>query len=92
MKSANGIVIDVATNDELIEVKNSTTSIHLEQLDKYANKTNKNFFNYSSKKVIIYIDKPMDISNNNTVKLIEKIKNKGITVVNSLDELKGELK
>ncbi|WP_242950771.1 hypothetical protein [Clostridium felsineum] len=84
--------IDVATDKCIIEVKKSTKAIHMDQIYKYADRDNPNYLNYNGKKVILYIDEKIDIHNKYTVEKINEIKEKGITVVNNLDELKGELK
>ncbi|WP_242951963.1 hypothetical protein [Clostridium felsineum] len=64
----------------------------MDQIYKYADRDNPNYLNYNGKKVILYIDEKIDIHNKYTVEKINEIKEKGITVVNNLDELKGELK
>lgn len=47
------------------------------------------YLNAQNKKVILYIDEVIDLTNPNNVKLIEKIEGMGITVVNSIGQLKG---
>ena len=81
--------IDCATMNEIIEVKKSIASVKIEQLEKYINIENTNYFNVSNKTVILYIDDPVDLSNINNINKLNSIKEKGIIVVNSLEELKG---
>lgn len=78
--------IDCATINELIEVKKSISSVKVDQFDKYVNSADSKYFNVDNKKVILYIDEPIDMSDINTM---SKIKEKGVTIVNGLDELKG---
>ncbi|MEO2211961.1 WXG100 family type VII secretion target [Paenibacillus amylolyticus] len=84
---------DVVTKHEIIEVKKSLKAItDVEQFDKYVNVKHQDFFNYDQKKVILYIDKPLTNPHPNDLIKLELIKSKGVTVVNSLDELKEVLK
>ncbi|SCY93550.1 WXG100 family type VII secretion target [Paenibacillus polysaccharolyticus] len=84
---------DVVTKHEIIEVKKSLKAItDVEQFDKYVNVKHQDFFNYEQKKVILYIDKPLTNPHPNDLIKLELIKSKDVTVVNSLDELKGVLK
>ncbi|WP_206099136.1 hypothetical protein [Paenibacillus xylanexedens] len=84
---------DVVTKHEIIEVKKSLKAItDVEQFGKYVNVKHQDFFNYDQKKVILYIDKPLTNLHPNDLIKLELIKSKGVTVVNSLDELKGVLK
>ena len=92
IKNASGNTIgdiDCATVNELIEVKKSISSVKVDQLDKYVNVKNANYFNVDNKTVILYIDEAIDFSNVNNINKLNKIKDKGITVVNGLEELKG---
>lgn len=66
--------IDVATKDELIEVKKSIKAVHLDQLDKYVDSSCTKYFNYERKNPILYIDESIDMSNKYNVKLLEQIK------------------
>ncbi|KJB84552.1 hypothetical protein AZ66_30505, partial [Paenibacillus sp. E194] len=85
--------LDVVTKDEIIEVKKSIKAItDVEQFDKYVNPNNGSYFNPHQKKVILYIDKPLTNVHPNDLKKLQKIKSKGVTIVNSLDELKEALK
>ncbi|NOU80559.1 hypothetical protein GC101_16965 [Paenibacillus sp. LMG 31459] len=77
----------------MIEVKKSIKAItDVEQFDKYVNPNNGNYFNPEQKKVILYIDKPLTNLHPNDLKKLEIIKSKGVTIVNSLDELREALK
>lgn len=85
--------LDVVTKDEIIEVKKSIKAItDVEQFDKYINPNNVSYFNPGQKKVILYIDKPLTNLHPNDLKKLQVIKSKGVTIVNSLDELKEALK
>jgi|GEM_PF-1053546 len=85
--------LDVVTKDEIIEVKKSIKAItDVEQFDKYVNPNNGSYFNSDQKKVILYIDKPLTNLHPNDLKKLQEIKSKGVTIVNSLDELKEALK
>ena len=83
--------IDVATNNYFIEAKKSFKKIDEEQLKKYTDVFNKYFFNFENKKVIVYVDEPIDMNEYNKA-TIEKYNGMGVTIVNSLDELLEVLK
>lgn len=84
---------DVVTKDEIIEVKKSLKAVtNVEQFDKYVNVNHDGYFNHNQKKVILYIDKPLTNLHQNDLIKLEIIKSKGVTIVNSIDELKGVLK
>ena len=84
--------IDCATKDVLIEVKKSISSVKPGQFEKYLNSSDVNYINVLSKKVILYIDEPMiELNSINTQKIIE-LKEMGVEIVNSLEELKGVIK
>ena len=89
--AAGGVIgdIDCATANELIEVKKSIASVKIEQFNKYVNIEDARFFNVDNKTVILYIDEPIDLSNINNVNKLNSLKEKGVIVVNELDELKG---
>ena len=57
------------------------------QFDKFLNSKLDNFCNPEQKKVILYIDKPMYEATNTQLNMINRIKQKNVIVVNSLDEL-----
>lgn len=85
--------LDVVTKNEIIEVKKSIKAVtDVEQFDKYTNPNNGNYFNPDQKKVILYIDKQLTNLHPNDLKKLQEIKSKGVTIVNSLDELKEALK
>ncbi|MBA4602914.1 hypothetical protein H2C83_11440 [Thermoactinomyces sp. AMNI-1] len=86
--------LDVETKDEIIEVKRSMRSIgdKLDQFDKYIDSNNKEFMNPYNKKVILYIDKPLKKLHPSDQKRLDIIKGKGVTIVNSLEELEEVLK
>lgn len=80
------------TTNELIEVKASIKAVKEGQLEKMTITTNKLYFNPEQKKVILYIDKPLgNLSQSNKEKL-DNIKKLGVTVVNSLEELRKVVK
>ncbi|AKA44297.1 hypothetical protein PPSC2_18265 [Paenibacillus polymyxa SC2] len=84
---------DVVTKDEIIEVKKSLKAVtNVEQFDKYVNVNHDGYFNHNQKKVILYIDKPLTNLHQNDLIKLEIIKSKGVTIVNSIDELKEVLK
>jgi hypothetical protein len=95
IKSSSGNIlgdIDVSTENSLIEVKASIASAKEKQLYKYIDSSKDTYINIGNKQAILYIDEPIDMTNQNNVKLVEKIKDMGITVVNDINELKGMVK
>ncbi|MGF9697324.1 WXG100 family type VII secretion target [Paenibacillus sp. MABNR03] len=84
--------IDVMTHNQIIEVKKSISSVKMDQIDKYVNPNNSQFFNYEGRRVVLYIDESFDTANKQTDKMIKEFNSKGVTVVNSLEELGGVLK
>ncbi|WP_228452307.1 hypothetical protein [Chryseobacterium sp. c4a] len=84
--------IDVGTADEIIEVKASFSSVKETQFAKLLNKDLDNFCNPYNKKVILYIDKPLSDATPAQINMIDRIKQQGVTVVNSLEELGQILK
>lgn len=78
--------IDVATNNYFIEVKKSFNQIKEKQLKKYTNIFEEKFFNFENKKVIVYVDEPIDLSEY-VQAAIDTYTDMGVTIVNSLDEL-----
>lgn len=94
VKNLSGQVIgdiDCATQNVLIEVKNSISSVKIKQLNKYVDDTNAAYFNVENKKVILYINDKLDLSNANNVLKLQEIEKMGITVVNGLEQLKGAI-
>lgn len=95
IKSSSGNLlgdIDVATENSLIEVKASISSVKEKQLYKYIDSSKNAYINTGNKQAILYIDEPIDMTNPNNVKLLEQIKDIGVTVVNDINELKGMVK
>ena len=73
----------------LIEVKSSIASVKTSQFIKYVDSSDAQYINVLSKKVILYIDEPLvELNAINTQKLNE-LKEMGVEIVNSIDELKG---
>ena len=79
--------IDIATTYQLIEVKNSISSVKIDQLPKYVGNSNPKFFNFDGKEVILYIEEPIDLSVQRNIEKLDEIEKMGITVVNGLEEL-----
>ncbi len=84
--------LDVVTKDAIIEVKASIKAVKEDQLNKFTDATHDLFFNPDNKKVILYIDKPLSNLRPEHQTMLENIKSKGVTIVNSLEDLKGVLK
>ncbi|MFI2859277.1 pre-toxin TG domain-containing protein [Paenibacillus sp. JSM ZJ436] len=84
--------IDVMTHNQIIEIKKSMSAVKMDQIDKYVNPSNSQFFNFEGREIVLYIDEIIDISNPQTAKMIQEINSKGVKVVNSLEELGGVLK
>ncbi|WP_458122143.1 hypothetical protein [Paenibacillus sp. Z6-24] len=79
--------LDVVTKDEMIEVKASLKAVKEGQLEKMTDATDEFYFNPEQKKVILYIDKPFGNLSPRDIQKLEQIKELGVTIVNSLDEL-----
>lgn len=95
VKNSSGVTIgdiDCATQNELIEVKSLISSVKVKQFEKYCNVNSIDYMNVENKSVILYIDDTIDYTNLSNVNKIEELKDMGVTVVNSLDELKGVIK
>ena len=85
--------MDILTPDYIIEVKKASSSIDLKQIYKYTNSNHENYFSLGNKKIILYIDEPINISDSMIVNKIQKIKaTKKVIIINSLEDLKGVLK
>ncbi|MFK4302618.1 phage baseplate assembly protein gpV [Paenibacillus sp. RC254] len=84
--------LDVVTKDAIIEVKASIKAVKDDQFNKLTHTNQDYFFNPDKKNVILYIDKPMTNLRPEHKIMLENIKSKGVTIVNSLDELKEVLK
>ncbi|PYE47261.1 hypothetical protein DFQ00_1141, partial [Paenibacillus barcinonensis] len=83
--------LDVVTKNAIIEVKASIKAVKEDQFNKLMNGNHDFFFNPEQKKVILYIDKPLTNLRPEHAKMLEDIKKQGVTIVNSLEELKGVL-
>lgn len=84
--------IDVMTHNHIIEIKKSMSVIKMDQIDKYVDPSNSQFFNYESREIVLYVDEVIDISNPQTIKMIQELNSKGVRVVNSLEDIGGLLK
>lgn len=84
--------LDVVTKNELIEVKASIKAVKEGQLEKMTITTDKLYFNLEQKKVILYIDKPLGNLSQSNIEKLDNIKKLGVTVVNSLEELRKVVK
>ncbi|SMG59519.1 hypothetical protein SAMN06295960_4966 [Paenibacillus aquistagni] len=83
--------LDVVTKNAIIEVKASIKAVKEDQFNKLMNVNHDFFFNSEQKKVILYIDKPLTNLRPEHGKMLEDIRKQGVTIVNSLEELKGVL-
>ncbi|CAG7651984.1 PrsW family glutamic-type intramembrane protease [Paenibacillus allorhizosphaerae] len=84
--------LDVVTKDAIIEVKASIKAVKEDQFNKFTDPNHDLFFNPENKKVILYIDKPLSNLRPEHQTMLENIKSKGVTIVNSLEDLKGVIK
>jgi len=84
--------LDVVTEDAIIEVKASIKAVKEDQFNKFTDASHDLFFNPENKKVILYIDKPLTNLRPEHQMMLENIKSKGVTIVNSLEDLKGVIK
>ncbi|MBX4150613.1 WXG100 family type VII secretion target [Paenibacillus lautus] len=84
--------LDVVTNNAIIEVKASIKSVKEDQFNKLIDAGQDNFFNSDHKKVILYIDKPMNNLRPEHKTMLEEIESKGVIIVNSLVDLKEVIK
>ncbi|QOS77054.1 WXG100 family type VII secretion target [Paenibacillus sp. JNUCC31] len=84
--------LDVVTKSAIIEVKASIKAVKEDQFNKFMDKNHELFFNPEQKQVILYIDKPLTNLRSEHSQMLERIEKQGVTVVNSLEELKGVLK
>ncbi|WP_158606921.1 PrsW family glutamic-type intramembrane protease [Paenibacillus ginsengarvi] len=83
--------LDVVTKDAIIEVKASIKAVKEDQFNKFTDPNHDLFFNPDNKKVILYIDKPLNNLRPEHQTMLENIKSKGVTIVNSLENLKEVL-
>ena len=83
--------IDVLTDSYIIEVKKSLGAVKKGQFDKLTSPNHPNYFNFDGKDIIYYIE---DITTDKPYKkkALEMLQNaENVTVVHTLDELKGVL-
>ena len=84
--------IDVEITDYLIEVKTSLPG-DTSQLVKYTDPTSKYFLNFEGKSVILYVEKPVEVSSSKYIQLrikLDRITEQSginIEIVNGKDEL-----
>ncbi|MGF6352873.1 WXG100 family type VII secretion target [Paenibacillus sp. 4624] len=83
--------LDVVTKNAIIEVKASIKAVKEDQFNKLMNVNHDFFLNPERKKVILYIDKPLTNLRLEHGKMLEEIKKQGVTIANSLEELKEVL-
>ena len=76
--------------DQIIEVKKSLNSVKEKQIFKYTQDTNNLYFNFSDKKVVVFIYEKVD-KVEYIINLENKYENK-IKVINSFEELEEILK
>ncbi|WP_339290620.1 PrsW family glutamic-type intramembrane protease [Paenibacillus sp. FSL W8-0187] len=81
--------LDVVTKDAIIEVKASIKAVKVDQFNKFTDPTHDLFFNPENKKVVLYIDKSLSNLRPEQQAMLETIKSKGVTIINSLEDLKG---
>ncbi|PIH57829.1 WXG100 family type VII secretion target [Paenibacillus sp. LK1] len=84
--------LDVVTKDVIIEVKASIKAVDSEQFLKMTQRDHPDFFNPENKKVVLYIDKPLNKLRDEHESMLKDIKSYGVTVVNSLEKLKEVIK
>ncbi len=76
--------VDILTLKSIIEVKKNYSSFKLEQVDKFVDITNINYFNPFQRKAVLYIQDAMDVQQKTAIS--NQIPN-NVTLVNSLAEL-----
>ncbi|GIO91402.1 MULTISPECIES: WXG100 family type VII secretion target [Paenibacillus] len=84
--------LDVVTKNAIIEVKASIKGVDAEQFLKMTKQNHPDFFNPENKDIILYIDKPLANLRPEHSKMLEDIKSQGVTIVNSLEDLKEALR
>ncbi len=81
--------IDVLTDSYIIEVKKSFAAVDKKQFDKLTNPQNADYFNFDGKGIIYYIE-DSTIKNPYNQKTLEMLQSsENVTVVHTLDDLKG---
>lgn len=83
--------IDVLLQNYLIEVKTSYASLDMGQIEKYINKSHGQYFNHENRKVIVYIKEPLDMSDIYVRRDMEELRNNGVIVVTSYEQLRKVL-
>ncbi|KZZ84425.1 T7SS effector LXG polymorphic toxin [Bacillus sp. SJS] len=83
--------LDVVTKTAIIEVKASIKAVKEDQFNKMTDSNHELFFNPDNKRVILYIDKPLTNLRPEHEKMLENIESRGVTIVNSLENLKEAL-
>ncbi|SLK17493.1 MULTISPECIES: WXG100 family type VII secretion target [unclassified Paenibacillus] len=84
--------LDVVTKDVIIEVKASIKAVDSEQFLKMTQHDHPDFFNPENKKVVLYIDKPLNKLRDEHKSMLQDIESYGVTLVNSLEKLKEVIK
>jgi hypothetical protein len=84
--------LDVVTKDVIIEVKASIKAVDSEQFLKMTKQEHPDFFNPENKKIILYIDKPMTNLRDEHKSMLQDVESYGVTIVNSLENLKEVIK
>jgi len=80
--------VDILTDLYIIEVKKSIGAVDTKQLDKLTNPANPDYFNFDGKNIVYYIE-DTTIKNPFNEKTLQALEEAGVTVVNTLDDLKG---
>ena len=73
-------------------MKKSAGSIERSQIDRLIDINNDTFLNYDRKEVILYIDEPLSRANSNALRDIEYAREKGVIIINSLEDLRKVVK
>ncbi len=81
--------IDILTDKYFIEVKRAFGEASIEQMKKYTDKYQEQFMNFEGKKVILYVERPIEkIDSNKSIKeKYYQIVGLGVKIINSREEL-----
>lgn len=91
--SEESYYLHVVTKEEMIQVYSSLRAItDVEQFDKLIDEKHEYFLNPEKKRVILYIEKQWKNLRTTDQTKLENLRKKGITIVNSLEELKEVLR
>ncbi|MBR2567325.1 MAG: hypothetical protein IKE29_22295 [Paenibacillus sp.] len=71
-------------------MKKSLSALDEKQIDKLTNPLNEKYFNYDNREIIYYIE-DVTIKNKTQAYLVKIMKDKGIKITSSLDELREVL-